>query len=86
MSWEVERAAACSSANRASRSRTGRRATEPFAPALLRSAARKYRFNSSRSFTRGTGVEKRRCTALTVFSASGFSLPRAGMQKRGLKT
>ena len=39
----------------------------------------------TRSFTLGTGVAKRRCTALTVLSASGFSLPRAGMQKRGSK-
>ena len=42
-------------------------------------------FNSSRSATRGTGVAKRRCTALTVPSASGFSLPRAGMQKTGIE-
>ena len=43
-------------------------------------------FKSSRSAARGTGVAKRRCTALTVPSASGFSLPRPGMQKRGSKT
>ena len=43
-------------------------------------------FNSSRSAARGTGVANRRCTALTVLSASGFSLPRAGMQKSGSKT
>ena len=42
-------------------------------------------FNSSRLATRGTGVANRRCTALTVPSASGFSLPRAGMQNRGLE-
>ena len=46
----------------------------------------KYMFNSSRSLTRGTGVANLRCTALTVPSAWGFSLPRAGMQKRGSKT
>ena len=47
---------------------------------------RKNVFNSSRSATRGTGVANRFCTALTVLSASGFSLPRAGMQNRGSKT
>jgi hypothetical protein len=35
---------------------------------------------------RGTGVANRFCTALTVPSASGFSLPRAGMQKCASKT
>ena len=60
--------------------------TEPFAPALLHSAAGNTGSVRRGPFTRGTGVENRRCTALTVFSASGFSLPRAGMQKRGLKT
>ena len=33
----------------------------------------------------GTGVVDRRWTALTVLSASGFSLPQAGMQKWGSK-
>ena len=54
-----------------------------------RSASQRLRknvFNSSRLATRGTGVANRFCTALTVPSASGFSLPRAGMQKSGEKT
>ena len=43
-------------------------------------------FKSSRSLTRGTGVANRFWTPLTVLSASGFSLPRAGMQNFGSKT
>jgi hypothetical protein len=45
----------------------------------------KYVSNSSSPATRGTGVANRRWTAWTVLSASGFSLPRAGMQECGSK-
>ena len=67
------------------RERAGERLHDPVAfgqaPAMRRSL-----FNSSRSATRGTGVANRFWTALTVLSASGFSLPRAGMQNLGSKT
>ena len=69
-----------------SRSETGRRAIGRFAlvrPGIV--AGSMHSVHRGRAL-RGTGVAKRRCTALTVDSASGFSLPRAGMQKSGLKT
>ena len=60
--------------------------TEPFALARLRSAAGN--IGSTRRGRLRAGPEWRSDVVLpvTVLSASGFSLPRAGMQKRGLKT